>query len=129
MDITPIIPKNYNIITGYSKGSFLVNEVRYFGNILLSKEKIWQWGDIDIDNLLKDDFEAIINDCTNNKINNAIILVGGGERHRSPAFKLLHALSLHGLNVEFMTTAAACRTYNILLAEGREVYAALQSLL
>jgi uncharacterized protein len=129
MDITPVIPDSYNVITGYSKGSFLINEERYSGNIIISRDKIWTWDNCDIDNLSKESFETIIKDVTSKASRgNIILLVGLGENHKVASFKLSHALSVYNINIDIMSTAAACRTYNILLAEGREVYAALKGL-
>lgn len=54
-----------------------------------------------------------------------IALIGTGERHEFVHPRLYAALSAARIGVEVMTTAAACRTYNILLAEGRKVAAAL----
>ena len=50
---------------------------------------------------------------------------GSGARLRFPAAALLRPLIDAGIGIETMDTAAACRTYNVLLAEGRKVVAAL----
>ena len=54
-----------------------------------------------------------------------VVLLGSGARLRFPAPALLRALIERGVGVETMDTAAACRTYNVLAAEGRSVLAAL----
>ena len=54
-----------------------------------------------------------------------ILLFGTGTQQRFPPPRLYQALSLSGIGVEFMDTAAACRTYNILMAEDRNVAAAV----
>lgn len=54
-----------------------------------------------------------------------VLLLGTGRRQRFPAPALLRPLIDAGRGVEVMDTPAACRTYNILLAEGRVVAAAL----
>ena len=53
------------------------------------------------------------------------ILIGTGARLARPPRALVEALDARGIGVETMDTAAACRTYNVLLAEGRSVVAAL----
>ncbi len=130
MDITPIIPSNYNVITGYSKGSFLINDIRHNGNIIVSKDSIWSWELArGIESLASDEFKLVIDDFKDKSTSvNAIILVGCGEFHKTAPFKLVSSLVSHNLSIDMMTTNAACRTYNILLAEGREVYAALLAL-
>jgi uncharacterized protein len=54
-----------------------------------------------------------------------VVLVGTGDRLHFPAPYLVEPLLRHQVGVEFMDTAAACRTYNILVGEGRRVVAAL----
>jgi uncharacterized protein len=54
-----------------------------------------------------------------------VLLIGSGERQVFPAPDLLAALYAARLGFEIMATGAACRTYNVLVAEGREVAAAL----
>jgi len=54
-----------------------------------------------------------------------LVLLGTGERLIFPAAELTMVLLSRRIGVEVMDTAAACRTYNILMAEGRGVVAAL----
>lgn len=54
-----------------------------------------------------------------------LVLVGTGETFRYPAPALLAALTGRGIGVEVMDTGAACRTYNVLAGEGRQVVAAI----
>ncbi len=54
-----------------------------------------------------------------------LILLGSGKALRWPQAAWLSALSDQGIGLEVMDTLAACRTYNILAAEGRHVLAAL----
>jgi uncharacterized protein len=54
-----------------------------------------------------------------------IVLLGTGGRQRFPRPSLLRSLLARGVGVEIMDTAAACRTYNIIMLEGRRVAAAL----
>ena len=54
-----------------------------------------------------------------------LVIFGSGARHRFVHASLLRCLIERGIGVETMDTAAACRTYNVLAAEGRAVLAAL----
>ena len=54
-----------------------------------------------------------------------IVLLGTGHRQRFPSAELFAAVTVAGIGLEVMDTAAACRTYNILAGEGRLVAAAL----
>ena len=54
-----------------------------------------------------------------------LILIGTGSRQRFPKPELLKALIEAKIGFEFMDSQAACRTYNILVGEGRQVLLAL----
>jgi uncharacterized protein len=54
-----------------------------------------------------------------------VLLLGTGTKQVFPAPDVRRAFADAGVGLEAMTTGAACRTYNILLAEGRMVGAAL----
>ncbi|HEY6095546.1 MAG TPA: Mth938-like domain-containing protein [Gallionellaceae bacterium] len=54
-----------------------------------------------------------------------VVLLGTGTEHRFAHPALYQALSAAGIGVECMNTAAACRTYNILMSEDRKVVAAI----
>jgi len=54
-----------------------------------------------------------------------VVLLGTGTTFRYPAPALLSPLTGRGIGVEVMDSGAACRTYNVLLAEGRQVVAAI----
>ncbi|MCY4221622.1 MAG: MTH938/NDUFAF3 family protein [Thiotrichales bacterium] len=57
--------------------------------------------------------------------NPEVVLLGTGARHMFPSPGLLAPLTRAGIGVEAMSTSAACRTWNILNAEGRKVVALL----
>lgn len=59
------------------------------------------------------------------KLDTEIILLGTGKTHAFPKPEFLRPLLLNDIALEAMHTAAACRTYNILISEGRSVAAAL----
>lgn len=54
-----------------------------------------------------------------------ILLLGAGPRDVVPNVELMAALARENVGLELMTTAAACRTYNVLAHEGRAVVVAL----
>lgn len=54
-----------------------------------------------------------------------VMIFGSGEHHQFPPRQLAIELGKHGIALETMTTGAACRTYNVLVAEMRDVCAAL----
>lgn len=108
------------LITGYDAGWVEINATRHHRSlILLPNRLIENWTDGDFDSLQAADFEPLL------PLRPEIVLLGTGERHRFIHPRNTHALTAAGIGIECMTTAAACRTYNILMAEGRHVAAAL----
>ena len=65
------------------------------------------------------DFEQIL------ALRPEVVLLGTGARQRFAHPRLYASLSAARIGLEMMDTGAACRTYNILMAEGRKVLAAL----
>ncbi|MBE7418178.1 MAG: Xcc1710-like domain-containing protein [Ideonella sp.] len=77
------------------------------------------WTAADFETLRQVDFDALL------ALRPEIVLFGSGSRLRFPSPALLRELIARRVGVESMDTAAACRTYNVLAAEGRNVVAAL----
>jgi uncharacterized protein len=109
-----------NAFTAYGPGYVMVNNARYQGNLVVLPEAILEaWTAGGFDTLAADDFAALAGRGLE------IVLLGTGARIRFPRPELLRPLIDDRVGVEVMDTPAACRTYNILMAEGRKVAAAL----
>jgi len=109
-----------NLITGYDKGWVEINRQRYSHNlIVLPDQLILDWNVANLEALQAECFAQIATYKPD------VVLLGTGERHQFIHPKLSVSLAEMGFSVECMNTAAACRTYNILMAEGRNVAAAL----
>lgn len=114
-----------NLITGFTDDAIHINNQRYTSSIIVMPSKIitdWQSNAspaLSFETLTTDDMEKIAT------LKPEVVLLGTGKTHRFLHPKLSVALSQQGVAVECMTTAAACRTYNILMSEGRKVAAAL----
>lgn len=109
-----------NAFTGYGEGYVLVNARRYERSlVVLPGQLIENWEVSDVAALRDDQISFLVG------LNMEIILLGTGGELRFPRPGLLHPLAVAGIGVEVMDTRAACRTYNVLLAEGRNVAAAL----
>lgn len=107
-------------ITGYGAGYVAVNEQPLTGSFIVAPDTlITEWAPRSIADLDAAALEKIA------ALSPSIILLGTGEKQAFPPFNLLSAMLGQGIGVEIMTTAAACRTYNILVAEGRSVAAGL----
>ena len=107
-------------ITAYDKDYVAVNGRRLTRSFLLLPQRVIEdWSPTSFESLAEADMEAIA------ALNCPVVLLGTGLRQRFPAPALLRSLIERRIGVEVMDTPAACRTYNILMAEGRDVAAAL----
>ena len=108
------------IVTGSGPGWVRVGANEYRENVvLLPDEVITGWAPDGFDALSAADFERLLS------YKPEIVLLGTGTSQRFPHPCLLASLASAHVGVEVMDTRAACRTFNILVAEGRRVAAAL----
>ncbi len=108
------------MFTGHDADSVMVNRVRYDRNIVVSAQEVREdWHVANFDALDESHFNYFLADQPD------VILIGTGATQRFAHPKLYRALTDSGIGVEFMDTHAACRTYNILVAEDRKVVAAI----
>lgn len=109
-----------NVVTGLGPGWVRVGATEYRENLVLTPGSVQTgWAAGGFDALGENDFEALLAHKPE------LVLFGAGPTIRFPAPKLVRALTDASIGVEVMDTAAACRTFNILAAEGRAVVAAL----
>jgi len=113
-------PTGLNTVTGYGAGYVMVNHERHARSLVVLPDRL-------ITDWAASTFEALearhlapLADCALE-----ILLLGTGERLRFPAPEVLRPLVEAGVGVEVMDVQAACRTFNILVAEDRKVGAAL----
>jgi len=114
----------HNLITGYEDSYIEVNRQRYHNSlIVMANTLITDLGTaaqpLTFELLSENDFANIIT------LKPDVVLLGTGKTHRFLHPRIHHPLTQHGISLECMTTAAACRTYNILMSEGRDVAAML----
>lgn len=125
MDITPVIDAHANIITSYNREGFTVRDRFYTGAILLSQHSVWKIGILNPSDLNIETIAPALAEIEELEISDrAILLLGTGSEHFHLSKKFLAPIAAK-IPVEVMSSPAACRTYNILLAEAREVYALL----
>lgn len=108
-------------IEAYGNGGFRFAGMSHRGSILCLPSAIQAWEPIGIADITPLSFSPVI--AERQKIE--ILLVGVGRNVVLLARPIVDALREAGIGVDAMDTGAACRTYNILLAEGRAVAAAL----
>jgi uncharacterized protein len=109
-----------NTVTGYGAGYVEINLQRHAGSILLLPEApVIAWPVAAFEQLSAEHFAMLVEAAPE------VVIFGSGERLRFPHPRLTSVLTAKRIGVETMDFKAACRTYNILMAEGRKVAAAL----
>lgn len=112
--------ENNNLITAYGTDYIEVNKQRYAQNLIVMPQAlIMDWQLTSFTGLTNAHFKQIA------ELKPEVVLLGTGAAHSFLHPKHYQYLTDNGIALECMTTAAACRTYNILMSEGRTVAAAL----
>lgn len=122
MDVTPLVKEGHQIIQSYSGGVFRISSKIYETPVIVTPETTIEWKTIrSVSDLKEADFEGLIRNCDSLDV----VLLGCGAKTEFLPPDLKSSLKDKGLTVDVMDTGAACRTYNVLMAEGRRVAAAL----
>ena len=109
-----------NMFTAYGDDYVSVNNEKFVKNLILLPESIiHEWSAATLETLSAADMQKLL------ELGTEIVLLGTGKRLRFPPGALLRPFAPAGIGLEIMDLRAACRTYNILAAEGRKVAAAL----
>lgn len=121
LDINPVVPENRQLIQSYGDRRFRVTGEVYESSILIFPERTENWSVGDPDDISLDTLSGIVAE----KDAVDILLVGCGPKFSMIPKGLRPALREHGIVLEWMDTGAACRTFNVLVAEERRVAAAI----
>lgn len=109
-----------NVIRRYVAGEIVVGTQTYSRSLIVTAQSVLpDWPVSRIEDLTDRHLEPVL------ALAPQVLLVGTGPRQVFPSRAILAALYEAKVGVEFMDTGAACRTYNVLAAEGRSVAAAL----
>ena len=107
-------------ITGYGPGWLAVDQKTFEHSMIVGAHGLLQeWNCRKFEDLTAEHFAALA------QLEAEVIIFGSGSRNRFPPPAWLKPLMDKRLGLESMDTKAACRTYNILAGEGRNVVAAL----
>ena len=107
-------------VEAYGNGGFRFAGMSHRGSILCLPSGVYEWDPADPLMLTRDDFAKVLEEAANIEI----LLVGMGKELRRLPAPLSEALKGAGISTDPMSTGAAVRTYNVLLAEDRAVAAA-----
>ncbi|MES3024424.1 MAG: Mth938-like domain-containing protein [Pseudomonadota bacterium] len=120
MKLHPSTNLQYQTVTGYDDSGVEINAVRFAYSLTLMPEQPPRpWHVARFEDLNAEHFAAIEAELPD------VVILGTGERQRFAHPRLVAGLAARRIGVECMDNKAACRTYNILMGEGRKVTLAL----
>lgn len=122
MDVTPLVKEGAKIIQGYTDGSFRISGEVFDKPVIVFEDKVIHWEvPLNVDDLQGKDGDLLLEYSEDADV----FLLGTGKTLQFPPKEFRQHLKSKGMHLEVMDTGAACRTYNVLMAEGRRVAAAL----
>ena len=108
-----------NRVSGYGAGYVAINGARHETHLLVTAEQVLCWNIDRFESLSAEHFRDVL------ALDPEIVILGTGAAQRFPRPEQVRVLTAAGIGIEVMDSKAACRTYNILMAEGRKVVAAI----
>ncbi len=109
-----------NVVTRHEPHALWVGNSRFDRSVLVPWQgQVLPWAPRLPDDLTAADFEAVL------ALKPELVIFGSGPRLKFVPQALMRALFERGIGVETMDTPAACRTFNVLVSEGRSAVAAL----
>ena len=120
MDLTPVVSAGRQVIERYAPSGFRVSGIIYYGPVLIFPDRTVTWDVVSPSSVTWESLAPVIEDGAVQ-----ILLLGLGRSTTAIPAGLRAALRAARISLEIMDTGAACRTYNVLVAEDRRVAAAL----
>lgn len=109
-----------NLIRAWEPGRIRIGEAWLSGNLIVTaKIIVSDWAPANADRVTREDLGPALEQEPE------LVIVGAGTAATTPDVDLMSELAALGVGLEYMHTPAACRTYNVLVHEGRRVAAAL----
>ncbi len=116
VDVTPLLRPDQKIIQSYAGGRFKISGQTYDQHVIVGTDFVREW--VPSAELNPADFSFLAEQID-------VLLIGTGKSATFMLPALRQQFRAQGLPVDIMDTGAACRTFNVLTAEGRRVAAAL----
>jgi uncharacterized protein len=120
MVLTPLVPAGRQVIERYGEAGFRVAGLIYRGSVLVFPDRTLPWSAVSAAEVTRESLAPVIE-----RGDVQILLLGLGRVMGTLPHTLRRTLHAAGIVLEPMDTGAACRTYNVLVAEDRRVAAAL----
>ena len=113
-------PTTINVVRAYGQGLIRIGERSFSRSVIVTASTLLEeWRPRRMSDLHESDLGELL------LLRPEVLLIGSGPRQEFPQRATLAALYAARVGFEIMDTGAACRTYNVLVAEGRNVAAAL----
>jgi uncharacterized protein len=116
-DITPTLKSGKKVIESYGGGGFKISGTKYDFNVIVLPDSLYKFEVADIENAQNHTLSPIIENAEEIEV----LLVGCGDSVKFFPEEIEKMLKEKRINVEYMNTGAAARTYNVLLTEERKV--------
>jgi uncharacterized protein len=120
-DVSPLVPAGRQVINGYGDGGFRISGQRFEGSVLVFPDRTLAIDLASAEALTQDHLQEILAAAPAVEL----VLFGTGLTIAMPPAALRAVLRERRIGLEPMDTGAACRTYNVLMAEDRRVAALL----
>ena len=122
VDLLKASKQKSTIIKNHSEKGFLVDKKLYNHSIIIDNNSILKWSLTnsviqESDFSFLEDYEKLPE----------LLLIGVGKKINEPFFNIRSKMSKLSIPVEIMSTSSACRTWNVLLSEGRNLLACIKN--
>lgn len=121
MDVTPTVPEGKQVVEGYGDGRFRITGEVYEGSVIVFPERTVAWPVTAFAEMTV----ASLSEVTDGGNDIDLLLLGCGPKMQLVTKAFRQPVREAGVVIEPMDTGAACRTFNVLMAEERRVAAAL----
>ncbi len=120
MKFTQDNPGSELVFSDYDDHSVTINEQKLVSSLIVFPDALHeQWQTRNVSSLTIENFDLLLQRRPD------IVILGTGNKQKFPPIELRRQLAANRLHLEIMTNAAACRTYNLLVSEDRDVAAAI----
>jgi len=121
MDVTPTVPEGKQVVEGYGDGRFRITGEVHEGSVIVFPERTVTWPVAAFADMTVESLAAV----THGNADVDLLLIGCGHKMQLVTKAFRQPVRDAGVVIEPMDTGAACRTFNVLMAEERRVAAAL----
>jgi len=115
MPLTPDLPPGPHLVVGYSDAEVRLRERTVTASALITPASVAAWPVDSVEALKVEHLKPVL------ALGASVVLLATGARQRFPDRAVLAAAAAAGIGLEVMDVGAACRTYNVLVAEDRAV--------